>query len=155
MKFLKPFFVCAFLFQVVLVTAQNPVAVLAAGDVDKYIKTIKPMTEELDALGFDTSGEGTDQLMEAIQTNAQVIALIKKYGWEPNTISVKWMSIGLCYAKLKMDEQLAMMPAEQQQMMKQMMKDSGQDFEAMINAEDLKLVKSKATQLDALMLSDQ
>jgi hypothetical protein len=154
MKFPKTFLISAFVLHAALVSAQNPVSVLSAGDVDKFIKTAKPMNTDLEGLGFDTSGESGDELLEAMQTNAQVIAVIKKHGWEPNTISAKWMAISLCYAKLKMDEQLSMMPADQQQMMKEMMKNSGQDLDAMINAEDLKLVKAKLAQLDALMTGE-
>lgn len=135
----------------VSVVAQNPVSVLSDGDVDKFIKTVKPMTSELEALGFDTSGEGSEELMEAMQTNAQVMGVIKKHGWDPNTISVKWMSITMCYAKLKLDEQMAMLPSEQREQMKEMMKQTGQNLDDMVNAEDLKKVKAKASQLDALM----
>jgi len=152
MKLIRLFLALAFVFQMAVVSAQNPVSVLAAGDVDKFIKTATPMQNEWIALGYDNSEESGQRLMQAMQTDAKVIGIIKKYGWDVSTISVKWMAISLCYAKLKMDEQMAMMPAEQQQMMKQMMKDSGQDLDAMINAEDLKLVKAKAAELDAVMM---
>lgn len=129
---------------------QNPVPMLASGDVDKFIKTLEPMNKELEALGYDTSGEN-DDLMNAMQVDPKVIAIIKKYGWEPATVSLKWMSIGMCYAKLKMDEQMAMVPAEQREMMKQMMNETGQNYDILVNPQDLAMVKAKVTQLDQLM----
>jgi len=155
MKPIRLFLAMTFIVQLAFVSAQNPVAVLTAADVDKFIKTVNPMNAELEALGYSSSGEDNDQLMEALLTDAKVIAIVKKYGWDVNTLSVKWMSIGMCYAKLKMDQQLEMLPAEQREMAKQMMKETGQNFQTMINEADLKLVKAKEAQLDQVMTADR
>jgi len=154
MKSLRLVLGLVLVFQLTVAIGQNPVSVLVAGDVDKFIKSAEPMNREFEALGYDTSGE-SDALMTAMQSDAKVIAIIKKYGWEPGTISIKWMSIGMCYAKLKMDEQMAMLPAEQREMMKQMMKETGQNYDVLVNPQDLAMVKAKVSQLDMLMMSGE
>jgi hypothetical protein len=131
--------------------AQVPQAMLNAADVDKFIKTIRPMSDEFEALGIAIDGDNgvSDQIM----ANAKVMAILKKYGWD-NTMWMKWSAIAMCYGKLKMDEQMAALPAEQRAQMKEMMKMAGQSLDTMVNPEDLKVVKAKMSQLDAVMQED-
>lgn len=148
MKYSKLFLLALFVLQGVIGFAQMPQAVLTSGDLDKFINTLRPMSEELDALGVEVGSEANTA--EAMMANAKVMAILKKYGWD-STMWVKWSSIAMCYSKLKMDEQLAALPAEQRAQMKEMMKMAGQSLDTMVNAEDLKLVKAKMSQLDAVM----
>lgn len=148
MKAIKNALAIVVLFCVSLVNAQTPPAVLSGSDIDKFIKTLKPMSEELDALGVEL--DGVENLSEQLSANAKVMAVLNKYGWD-SKMWMKWSSIAMCYAKIKMDEELAALPAEQRAQMKEMMKLAGQSIDSMVNPEDLKLVKAKVSQLDAVM----
>ena len=148
MKTLKQVLIAGFLLSVAFVQAQTPPAVLNAGDVDKFITTLRPMSKELEAIGVSVESDATTG--EQLMANAKVMAILKKYGWD-NSMWMKWSSIAMCYGKLKMDEQLAALPAEQRAQMKEMMKMAGQSIDELVNANDLKLVKAKMSQLDAVM----
>lgn len=147
MKYSRVIILMLFIFQGFFGSTQSPPAVLKSGDVDKFINTLKPMSKELEAIGISVDSNSTP---EAMMANAKVMAVLNKYGWDAS-MWVKWSSIAMCYGKLKMDEQMAALPAEQREQMKQMMKMAGQQMDEMINPEDLKLVKAKMSQLDAVM----
>jgi hypothetical protein len=148
MKHAKIYFLLLVLIQCTAVFAQAPASVLSTSDVDKFISTLRPMSKELDAVGI--SVDPNTSTAEALMSNGKVMTILKKYGWD-ETMWIKWSSIAMCYSKLKMDEQLAALPAEQRAQMKEMMKMAGQSLDTMVNPEDLKLVKAKLGQLDAVM----
>ncbi len=137
-------------------TAQNPAAVLEQADIDKFVETVRPMTKELEALGVDLDkkeSSGTMNPYEALQANADAQKIMKKYGWGVD-FSVKWMAIGMCYAQVKMDEQLAMMPEAQREQAKKMMAMANSKMAGMVNEKDLKLVKANKDKLDKVMEED-
>jgi hypothetical protein len=148
MKHAKIYFLLLVLIQCTAVFAQAPASVLSTSDVDKFISTLRPMSKELDAVGI--SVDPNTSTAEALMANGKVMTILKKYGWD-ETMWIKWSSIAMCYSKVKMDEQLAALPAEQRAQMKEMMKMAGQSLDTMLNPEDLKLVKAKLGQLDAVM----
>jgi len=132
------------------VHAQNPVPVLKKGDVEKFIKTLKPMSKELEAVGVNFDARQNQNMSDALQANARVMSIFKKYGWD-ESYSAKWMAITMGYAKLKMEEQMKNVPAAQREQAMQMMKMAGDQMGGAVADKDLELIRSKYDALNTMM----
>jgi hypothetical protein len=153
LKFMKR--ITPFLLTLVLVAfastamAQSPVPVLTSADIDKFVKTVGPMSKEFDALGPTESDEEFEQMLKT----SQGMAIVKKYGWDVNTFSIKWIVISMAYAEIKIDEQLAMLPADQREMAKQMMQQATNMYA--VSDADRKLIKNRYADLDKAFMALQ
>lgn len=96
--------------------AQEMPTVLNSADIDRFVTTLKPLTEELDALGYEEDAD-----FQNMATNATALTILQKYGWDYGSFLTKWTAISMGYAKLKLDAQVEAMPADQREMMRQSM----------------------------------
>jgi hypothetical protein len=126
------------------------VSVLKSQDIDKFIETLKPMSEELESLGVSLDNQENQNFGAAIQGNAQAWAVVKKYGWD-ESFAVKWMAISLGYAQIKIEEQLQMVPEGQREQTRQMMQMAMDQMGGEVGKEDMKLIESNYERLDEFM----
>lgn len=130
--------------------AQIPTTIpLKSGDLDRFIETYQPLTLELDELGEDFEGVDDYSLMQAMLANEKVMGVFKKYGWDEQWLG-KWMTITVSYGLVKMDEQLAELPADQRAQYEQYIMASAAPLKEMVSDEDVKSVKVRVKELDKL-----
>lgn len=132
------------------VEAQDKEPVLEKGDVMKLVKTLKPMSEELEALDVNLANRQNPNMTNALEANAEAMDILKKYGWD-KSFPDKWSAISVGYIKLKMKKEMKDMPAEQRQQALEMMKKSNQQLNTSIAEKDLELVRSNFEALDQMM----
>lgn len=140
MTHFKNLLLIVFLSAITICTIQaQPTAVLTEAIVDRFIKSVKPMNEELKELGYDLTTE-----QEFIAT-VKVKAIMEKYGWN-ESFAQEFTSITLGFSYLKMMENIDKMPEEQQQAMKDMYTNQ---YKNLVHDDDLKLIKPKLIEIEA------
>lgn len=130
--------------------AQDQEAVLEKGDVKKLVKTLKPMSEELEAIEVDLAQGKNPNMAAAFQANAEAMEILDEYGWD-ESFPAKWKAITVGYIKIKMKKEMKDMPEEQRQQTIQMMKKSNQQLYTSVADKDLELVRSNFQALDKMM----
>ena len=130
--------------------AQDQEAVLEKGDVKKLVNTLKPMSEELEAVDVGLAQEKNPNMAAAFQANAEAMEILEKYGWD-ESFPAKWKAISAGYIKLKMKKEMKDMPEEQRKQAMQMMKKSNQQLYTSVADKDLELVRSNFQALDKMM----
>jgi hypothetical protein len=135
------------LFSSYLFSQEPPVAVLTDGDLDKFIETVVPMSEELNQLGLANKGSQNDpgQMWLA---NAEAKAILDKYEWD-ETFAAKFSAITLAYTYTKVKQEIDKMPEDQKAQAEQMMPIM-QGLASMVHEDDLKIVEAKTGELEAV-----
>jgi hypothetical protein len=158
----KSLILCLFLlFFGKILQAQEVKAVLKNGDVEHFIRTFKPMTEELDALGYDFEDEDEEEAnpmaafanmratMKEIMTENEVSTILKKYDWDENFIDV-FIAISIGYAYNKMINEIEKMDDSEKEMAKPFMDLFLDQFRQMVHKKDLEMLQSHMAALDPL-----
>ncbi len=175
----KPTFALALgLVLVAAAVAQTPQRLLSDGDVKKFIRDFKPMTDELDQLGVsaDVDEEKPGSVREslaALRANADAQKVFRKYGWGDRQFD-KFAAILLGYMVVMLEqartdqggelkEAVAMiesnpgLSAEQKAAMKAQMAamdetllEGEKDFRAQVHAADIDAVRANLAALDAV-----
>ena len=150
MKRFTTFLLIAFLSVPVITFAQYPATTpLETGDLDKFIKTYKPLTADLDALGEDFDEIEDYNAIQALAANEQVKAVLRKHGWDENWMG-KWVTISVSYSFIKMEEEMANLPADQRAYVEQYMSSSMTPLKEMVTESDVKKVRERLKELDEL-----
>lgn len=131
-------------------TQTTPPAILSAEDVDRFITTLKPMTEEMEALGIEADNGANEWV-----TADKAVAVLEKYGWTSDTWLEKYTKITLGFAYHAMMKVVNEMPAEQKDAADQMRAMYDTQYKSMIHPDDLKLVGDQFDRLMALGLSEK
>ncbi len=88
---------------------------------------------------------------EAFAANAQVQSILQKHGWEASAFFPKMTTVAMGFGLAKWNEELAKMPAEQRQMMEQLMAEQMAQFD--VHPDDLALIEPKLAELTQLFES--
>jgi len=131
-------------------TQTPPPAILSADDVDRFITTLKPMSEELEALGIEADNGANEWV-----TADKAVAILEKYGWTSETWLEKYSKITLGFAYHAMMKVVNEMPAEQKDAADQMRAMYETQYKAMIHPDDLKLVGDQFDRLMELGLDEK
>lgn len=134
------------------VIAQDQKPLLEKGDVEKFIKTLKPMSKELKSVQVDFEAHQNPNISRSLEANAKALEILEKYGWDKN-FGTKWNVVYAGYIKLKMKEEMKDMPDEQRKQAMQMMNKSNKQLYPNVNEKDMELVRSNYKGLDKMMES--
>ncbi|WP_420318193.1 hypothetical protein [Ekhidna sp.] len=144
------FSIAFFLSASILSFSQMPTTTpLKEGDVDKFIKTYEPLVADLDALGESFDNVGDYNMIQTLAANEKIKSVFAKHGWDGDWTG-KWITISIAYGLVKMEEEMAKMPAEQRAQVQQYMAASSEQMKAMITEDDLQKVKSKMEELNKI-----
>lgn len=147
---MKKLLASLFLLAAFAVNAQMPETTpLEKGDVEKFIKTYKPLSADLEALGSRFDNIQDYNMIQALSANKEVNDVLKKHGWDEQWLG-KFMTISMSYMMVKMDEQLSEMSADEREQFEQYMGASFGPIKEMITEPDVQMVKERVTELDAL-----
>lgn len=88
--------------------AQAPQRLLSDGDVKKFIRDFKPMTDELDATGKAAEVQtenlrGLDDVLNTLRADAEAQGILRKYGWGDRQFD-KFAAIFRAYLVVKLEE---------------------------------------------------
>ncbi len=120
-------------------TSEPPKAVLSASDIQLFIKTLKPLQQDIEKLGTDYDVEDPTT-MQALAASEEIKAIFKKHGWSEDYY-LKVAAITSAFAHLKIEKELQNIPEEQRAYMKQMMESYNVGAKSQLNPADLKIVK--------------
>ncbi len=130
----------------VAVVAQDEVKI-NKNDLSRFIKTFKPMTEELEALGANYKAMTQMNALDALKANNELLNLLEKYGWDENSL-MKWAKIGTGYSYVKMEEQMEQIPEAQRAQFEAAMQMQGVNFN--ITDQEKDLIKGRISELEEL-----
>ena len=152
------------LFPIVCVAQTTEVAaVLNDGDVQHFIKTVKPMTEELEALGHSLETEEEEvnpmdplgsmrAVMNAMMARDDVMSILKKYDWDESFANT-YLAIGAGYSYLKVTQEFESMPEDQKAQAQGMIDMMTQQFKTMVHDDDIAAVQPHMDALDVVFES--
>lgn len=126
---------------------------LEAGDIDKFIKTYAPVTKEIEELGKDLTTMRDPTILESLSANEQVQQILNKYGWDEQWMG-KWISLSMSYGIVKMEQEVANLPADQREQYEQILASSTSQMRAMVTEQDIKLVEKRMKELDQVFEQD-
>ncbi|WP_421762958.1 hypothetical protein [Ekhidna sp.] len=142
-------FVCV-LFTYSLSYSQMPTTTpLKDGDVDKFIKTYEPLVADLEALGESFDNIEDYNMIQAFAANEKIKSVFEKHGWDEGWTG-KWITISIAYGLVKMEQEIAKMPAEQRAQVQQYMATSSTQMKTMVTDDDVEKVKSKMDELNKI-----
>jgi hypothetical protein len=158
-----PILCLSFLLFAGILQAQEVKAVLKDGDIEHFIKTFKPMTAELDALGYDFEDEDEDEdeqdpavafanmraSMKEILSENEVSTILKKYDWDEDFIDV-FIAISIGYSYNKMTTEFEKMDESEKEVTKPLMDLFLDQFRSMVNKKDLDMLQEHMTALDVI-----
>ena len=123
-----------------------PKAVLTASDIQLFMKTLKPLQQDIEKLGtkYDVDDPTT---MQSLAASEEIKAVFKKYGWSEDYY-LKVAAITSAFAHLKMEKELENIPEAQRAYMKQMMESYNVGAKSQLNPADLKIVTDNYTVLN-------
>ena len=129
---------------------------LTNADIDRYIETIIPMTEELEALG-ENWGDDMDEysLRQTLESN-EVMEVVEKYGWDKD-FGAKFMAITFGTAVVGMEAELEKLPEDQRAQVNAMMGAQMDAYRKAVQQADLDLLKKRYDDLFKVMneMSDE
>ncbi|MBT5900491.1 MAG: hypothetical protein HOH58_00090 [Opitutaceae bacterium] len=127
--------------------SDGPAAQLKAGDIQRFIQTMPQVIKDLKQMGESYENIQDPSAIHALMTSEKAQAILRKYSWEQEEFTRKLTAIVAGYALLRMETELANLPAEQRAMVKSMM--TGQMAHMFsVHESDLALVKKHAAALD-------
>ena len=142
-----------------MLQAQEVAAVLTDDDIEHFIKTFKPMTAELEALGHNMeSDDESDPMadfasvrasMEEIMVHEEVLAVLKKYDWDEKFLDT-YIATSMGYFINKMNFELSKMEEDEKEMAKPMMDMFMTQMKQLVNDKDIELLQPYTSELDAL-----
>lgn len=126
---------------------------LEAGDVERFIATFPAMVKDMKALGADLGEVENPTAIQGLMANEKVQEILARYGWSQTAYLEKVTAIAAGYAALRMEAELAALPAEQREMVKSMM---GAQMSQLLQVHpaDLKQVQQHKAGLDAFFESN-
>lgn len=98
-----------------------PIALLKAGDIQRFIETMPKMIKELKQMGESYENIQDPNAAQAMMANKKVQSILEKYNWDQNEYTQKLTAIAGGYAMVRMEAELANIPEQQRAMMKAMM----------------------------------
>ncbi len=119
-------------------TSESPKAVLSASDIQLFIKTLKPLQQDIEKLGTKYDVDDPTN-MQAIAASEEIQAVFRKHGWSEDYY-LKVAAITSAFAHLKMEKELENIPEAQRAYMKQMMETYNVGAKSQLNPADLKVV---------------
>ena len=141
--------VVSFLLAGLLLQAEDsagPVAQLKSGDIQRFIQTMPQVMKDLKQMGASYENIQDPTAIQALMTSKKAQAVLQKYNWEQGEFTRKLTAIVAGYALVRMETELANLPADQRAMVKSMM--SGQMGHMFsVHDSDLALVKKHAAAL--------
>ncbi len=165
-----PILCLLFLFFGGFLQAQEVKAVLNDGDIEHFIKTFKPMTAELDALGYNFEDEDEDDNeeenededpmaafanmraeMKEIMSENEVLTILKKYDWDEDFLDT-YIAVSIGYSYNKVNNELEDMDESEKEMAKPFMDLFLDQFRLMVHKDDLKMLQDHMTALDAVFV---
>lgn len=130
--------------------SQMPVTIpLEEGDIEKFIETYEPLVADLDALGESFDDIEDYNMMQAFSANTKVKSIFDKHGWDEDWTG-KWITISMAYGLVKMEEEVAKMPADQRAQVQQYMAATSGQMKSMVTDEDIEKVKKKMKDLNEI-----
>jgi hypothetical protein len=121
---------------------------LKAGDIDHIIKTLPALKADLEALGEQFVDFQNPSQMQAMAVNEKVQAVFKRHNWDSDAFASKISALMGAFAKVKLDQELENLPAEQRQMMASMLQGQLGDL-VTAHPQDVALVRAKMAQLES------
>ena len=115
-------------------------AILSDADIDLFIKSFKPLNEDLIKLGDQYQNLNDPTALKAFASSEKVKSIFKKHGWSEGYYS-KFTAITMSYASIQIDDELNKLPEDQRKMMEEYQINN---FKDQVNPADLNKVKSKA-----------
>lgn len=119
---------------------------LSEGDIEKFIKTFRPIIEELDQLG-DDFGNSDSQSLAAIFASSEVKDILDKYGWD-NGFMTKYLAITNGYLYLKMEESINNVPVEERAATEAVLKMSMEGFLQFVSDDNVEKIRPFMEDLD-------
>ena len=155
-----------FIFLIILIVAlsgmlqaQEVPAVLTDDDIEHFIKTFKPMTAELEAMGHNMESDdeadpmagfaGIRASFEEIMAHEEVIEILKKYDWDEHFLDT-FIAVSMGYFYNTMNLELDKMEEDERNMAKPMMDMLMDQMKILVNEKDIELLQSHMTELDAV-----
>lgn len=124
----------------------TPKAQLKSGDIQRFIQTMPQVIKDLKQMGAAYENIQDSSALQALMTSQKAQAVLQKYNWEQGEFTRKLTAIVAGYALVRMEAELANLPADQRAMVKSMM--SGQMGHMFsVHDSDLALVKRHAAAL--------
>ena len=149
--------VIGFIFSNQSVKAQNELKpVLKSADIDRFITTYEPMAAEFELLAdqFDDEEDSESMTYDAVLRgfesgldNNEAVAILEKYGWEKSTYGKKIMAIAMGTTYLMVLNRIDDIPEEQG---KAMIEIYTKQYKVLVHEDDLKLLKPRITELEAI-----
>ena len=162
------------------VLSDDPVRpVLEKGDVSHFVKTYPQLKNDMEAFGLDYDSEESElTIPQGIQSNQELMAILKKHGWDEHFFQ-KAMVIITGYATVRYDRESVTADSEMEQAlkeiesnpdlpasMKQQLKQqiaaaqgaigqTGQGLKQNIHPADLALVQAQIKQLKQVLDEDE
>ena len=143
------------------VQAQEISPVLKNGDIDHFIKSFKPMTTELEALGhtFNASDENDNEMnpmadfanmrmkMKEVMSKNEVLTILKKYDWDENFLDI-YIAVSMGYFYNTINMELDKMDDAEKEMAKPMMDMFLNQITLMVHKDDIEMLKPRMADLD-------
>lgn len=130
--------------------AQQPESIpLSDGDIERFIKTYKPLMEDFENAGQKFDGIKDPSSLDALRANKEMNDILKKHGWDEQWIG-KTLTITASYGILKIEEQLKELPEDQRKQYEQFLSASTDPLKEMTTDEDIKRVSKHVADLDEL-----
>lgn len=122
---------------------------LQAGDIDRIINNLPKIIQEFERLGAKWGDMQNPTQAQALQANEEVQALLKRYdlGGDGEFLA-KVSAMAAAFGQAKMEQELANLPAEQRQMMQQMMQGQGLGGLQLAHPADVAKVKADLARVE-------
>ncbi len=120
---------------------------ITAKDVDRFIETYEPLVREFEDLDEGYDGMEDPNAWQVFMANEKIKSILEKYGWNEE-FGIKWVAIASAYGFVKMDEEIANLPEDQQEQFRKMM--GTQVLPYSVSDEVKKLITSRMDEFDEL-----
>jgi hypothetical protein len=130
-----------------LVAQDNNQILLSGADVELFIQSYEGLTQDLKLLGekYNVNGNGV-QTVSAQAVNTEADSIFKKYGWGDHYM-VKYSAVFSAFTYVALQNQLNNSPETFRKSMTSMLP----EFKKATNDNDIQIVRSHFSELDALI----
>ena len=159
MKNCHTFILCLFI-GIGSLSGQEIKAVLTNDGIDHFIKSFKPMTAELEALGHTMNEDSEDTnpmagfaslsgYIQGLMTKDDVTSILEKYDYDEK-YGFTYIAISMGYLYNTMNSELEKMDAKEKEMAKPIMDMFLNQILLMVHKDDIEMLKSRMADLDAV-----
>jgi flagellar biosynthesis/type III secretory pathway protein FliH len=127
--------------------SEAPKAFLKEGDIERFIETFPKMVAELEELDEEYENISDPSMAQTLMAHAEFRKVLEEYEWDEESYLHKLTAITSGYALVRIEAELAEVPAEQRAMMQAMLGSQLQS-QFSVHPDDLALVREHWEKLE-------